>query len=353
MTNTSQSAERRSLLVSSVTSINEIIDNEEIFKSNPLIRELFKLKFSLTSINSILNCGIPKDYLTKKCGCGKSVVPITNHCDCRTCKNCGPRRKARFKNKYLRFLQYQKPDGLHSHLFITIGPPNYQELEFGLMDIRKKITKWRRHDYIKERIKAGLYVIESKQKEDLSWNVHSHMIAFSRHLDNHIRGNCLDCKQNLMKFDKQRGYFCANQKCNSENVIVKRDSKLKSTWRELFNEECHFHVKKIGSVKSKLNYMLKYISTQKEDFQSVYFEALYIKSIKGKRLITAFGGWYKIDLIKFSLKCKIICNKCNSEIIFEYDPEEVSRILYEQSKPPPDPSMQFSNEKPIVEVIKI
>ncbi len=353
MTNTSQSAERRSLLVTKGTSITEILENEEIFNSNPLIRELFKIDFPLKSINSILNCGVTKDYLTKNCGCGKSVVPITNHCDSRTCKNCNPRRKAKFRNKYIGLLQYHRPDGIHNNLFITIAPPNYQDLEFGLIDIRGKITKWRRHEYIKDRIKAGLYVIESKQKEDGSWNIHSHMIAYSRHLDNQIRGNCLDCKQNLMKFDKQRGFYCANQNCNSNNVRVNKDSKLKSTWRELFNEECHFHVKKIGSIKSKLNYMLKYISTQKEDFLSVYFEALYIKTIKGKRLITAFGGWYKIDLSKYQLKNKIICKACNQEIEFRYDLEEVSRIFYEQSKPPPDYYKQFDNEKPVVEVIKI
>jgi frataxin-like iron-binding protein CyaY len=240
---------------------------------------------------------------------------------------------------------------MYSLYFLTISPKNYLNLEEGLEEIRKNLNKWLRHNYIKERIKGGFFVIEAKEKEDETWNIHLHMVVYGRRLDNRIRGRCLKCNQNLLFYNKEtKQYYCSNKNCNSTEVIVKENSKLNQLWIKSTGNEAHFHITSLKSASSTLNYMLKYISTNKEDFQSVKGEARYIMAIKGKRLVSSFGSFYKIKLPKL-LGIPKICPHCNQPIEFIYNSMLVAELMQEKNPPPDNPSAW--NEHPSIEILKI
>jgi hypothetical protein len=180
---------------------------------------------------------------------------------------------------------------------LTISPKNYENLEEGLKHIRKSFTKFLRHKYIDERIKAGLYVIETKGTEG-NWNIHIHAIIYGRFIDNKVRS--------------------------------KKDSKLVRLFRQSSSREVNIHVSRQNSVGFTLNYMLKYISANKNDFKTSFDLALYISTIRKKRLIHGFGEFYKLKL-----KTDKICPFCNQEIIYILD-QEVIYLIEKDIEPPPN-----------------
>ena len=99
--------------------------------------------------------------------------------------------------------------------------------------------------------------------------------------------------------------------------------------------------------------MLKYMTSDKGDFQNVHYEALYLRITWKKHLINSFGEWYNVKFSLYKIELKIFCKKCKQQIQFKYDRAEVDRILYEQNKPPPDVINPQLNEMPKIEVVKI
>ncbi|MFA5174313.1 MAG: protein rep [Candidatus Pacearchaeota archaeon] len=250
----------------------------------------------------MLKCGETTGFnALMHCGCKTQVIHFTHHCCLRTCPSCSKIRKRRIRNKYLPFLSGLHQDRKYFLYFLTISPKNYENLEDGLDHIKKSFSKFLRHKYIKERIKAGLYVIETKGTEG-NWNIHMHTIIYGRYIDNKIRNN--------------------------------KNSKIVDLFRESSGREVNIHISKQNSTKFTLNYMCKYISANKDDFETELDLAKYIFQTRKRRLIHTFGEFYKI---KIQIK-KQICPHCNQPIEYIID-IEVVRVFEEnilKSKPPPD-----------------
>jgi hypothetical protein len=255
----------------------------------------------------MLRCGIKTGFkCIKSCGCGNEIISFKHHCSLRTCPECSKIRKRRIRNKYLPYLKRLHQDRTNFLYFLTISPKNYENLQDGIEHLKKSFAKFLRHDYIKKRIKAGLYVIETKGTEG-NWNVHLHAIVYGRFIDNKIRKN--------------------------------KNSKLVDLFRQSSNREVNIHVQRQGSSEFTLNYMCKYISANKDDFVSELDLAKYIVFTRKRRLISTFGEFYKV---KFKINKKFICKKCGQEIEYLVDFQVVSmleEIKNNLARPPPPPDL--------------
>jgi len=353
-----------SLFIPTAVTLQDYERHALFFKENPLIKELVILGYSTTSINSMLRCGQESRMCLRKCGCGKWVEFVYYRCNLRTCETCSKIRASKIRNKWLPFLYSQELNRTHQLYFLTISPKNYEDLEYGLKEIKDNFNKWKRHKYLTQRIKAGLYVIEVIQtwkgkpqydkqgnflyfhKRD-GWNIHLHMLLYGGRLDNKIRGYCLDCGQNQMSFDKKENkFYCSNHKCQSKNVIIKGQPKLNAMWEESTGSRAHFYIKKVNSVKKALNYVLKYVVADKGEFKDEKGLARYIKTIHRKRLISPFG---KFIGVKIPTPPQIhVCEKCGFEIEYIFDELEIWNFVYKphMKELPPDPP-------PVIEYVKI
>ena len=304
------SSERASFTNRGIT-LQETIENEELISNYPLLKEIRLQGMPLRTVLNFLFCGTTTGYLVKKCQCSEDIHPITVKCDLKTCPICSKRRKQRLKDRFFPYFFHTKKNRDHSLKlrFLTISPPNYVSLEYGLKHIRNSFLKFLRKsyrkgsrklnkktEYLRDRIKAGVYVIEVKQKPDLRWNIHLHAIIFSKYIDTSFRGHCLDCGQNLLKWDKKtKTYYCSSKKCLSSNVLVKTKSRLSDIWRDVTGMDAHFDVQEIrgGCPDTALNYCLKYMSSEKTDYQCLKSEAEFIRLTYQKRMINSFGDFYK------------------------------------------------------------
>jgi hypothetical protein len=248
----------------------------------------------------MLRCGEETGNIVfVNCRCSSKAVNLKHHCCLRTCPDCAKLRKRKLRNKYLPYLSKIYQDRKNYIYFLTISPRNYDSLEDGLKKIRKNFNKFIRHNYIKERVKGGLYVIESKQSNG-KWNIHIHAIVYGRWIDNKIR--------------------------------KEKDSKLVSLWKKSSKEDVNIHISRQGSTLFSLNYMLKYISANKDDFNTPLDMAKYILSTRKMKLISTFGMFFKA---KFEI-IKPVCPHCNMQIYFVFD-FEVMNIYRDALNRPPDP----------------
>ena len=95
-------------------------------------------------------------------------------------------------------------------------------------------------------------------------------------------------------------------------------------------------IKKCGSTETTLNYMLKYISANKDEFQTIEATTTYILETRKKRLISTFGIFYKYKPQKLPKTCVY----CGAKVTYEYDPD-ISRIISEaENEPLPPPIIQ-------------
>jgi hypothetical protein len=294
---------------------------------------LQELGYPEKSLISMNKCGEESgNYIIRNCPeCGVELINLRHRCNLRTCPVCAKKRMRRIRRRYLPALKKFPQTREKFFYFLTISPKNYDDFENGRDKIKKSFSKFIRLDYFKKRVDGGIWVMETKNTND--WNIHLHVIVYGRWLDNRIRGECFDCGQNLMKFDYiNKKYFCANKNCNSTDVIVKKDSKLVSLWKKCSGEDVNIHISKQGSCEFTLNYMLKYISVNKDDFSSSKNVAIYINSTRKRKLINSFGVFFKL---KFS-KERYICAKCGCYIdwIFDY---EVVELMKKSLEPPPPP----------------
>lgn len=310
--------------------------NQKFLESYPVFEALYDLGHPIESINSMLRCGSINGYLKRNCYCGGHTIPLRNNCNQRTCPYCSNRRKKRIRERYMPFIKNYSTNPRASEFiyFLTISPANYEDYEEGLIHIRKSFNKFIRNRYIHDRVKAGLYVIESKTKnkygEEKGWNVHIHAIIYGRWLDNRHRGKCLDCGQNLIKFDyTTKRYSCANKKCNSLNVIYKQDSKIVELFKKCSGREVNVHISRMSSSGFALNYMLKYVSSSKEDFATPQDMAEFIFRSRKQRLINSFGLFFNLKLTKPIH----ICDECHQ--IFQYEFVPILEDSYSQSPDPP------------------
>lgn len=284
-----------------------------------LLSELRRIGYPQESLISMEKCGISTgQFIMSKCDCSFKVIPLTHKCNLRTCLVCSQRRKRRIFNDYIPIIsQYTtSPYSKEFLYFLTIAPEHCSDLKQGIQTLRKNFNKFIRNKYVKDRIKGGLYVIETKNIGN-GYHVHLHAIINGRWLDNRIRGFCPKCKQNLIKKDRITDkYYCGNRNCNNtENLYVSQDSKIVQIWKNCSKKNVHIHIQRQFTPAHTLNYMLKYISSNKNDFQNIPQMANYIYTTRKQKLITKFGSFFDV---KFP-KAPCLCKKCGSPIEYIYD----------------------------------
>jgi hypothetical protein len=266
--------------------------------NNAITSHLIKLGYPKESLDSMSKCGENTGFkIMSFCGCGHKIFPITYNCNLRTCPRCSKTRRRKMSRKYFPFLNSLAQTRKYFLYFLTISPKNYKKLKKGLNHIKKSFSKFLRHNYIKNRIKAGLYVIETKGTEG-NWNIHLHAIIYGRWINNKPRN--------------------------------KQDSKIVRLFKQSSKRDTNIHVKRQNSARFTLNYMLKYISVNKNDFRTDFDLAKYIMAIRGKRLVSRFGLFYKHKII-----VKKECFICKTPIAFTID-QEVIFIIENVKRPPPD-----------------
>jgi len=293
---------------------------------------LRELGYPEKSISSMLRCGQSSGfYMIKKCGCGVSLFPLIHHCNLRTCPACAKLHRRRVFARFLPFFNKFKVDKANFFQFLTISPPNYSTLEEGFSHIRKSWSKFIRRDYIKDRIKAGFYVLETTQADDGSYHIHIHCVMYGRWIDYRLRGKCLDCGQNLIKYDKSSmKYYCGSRRCNSFNVVVYDDTKVAREWNASAKTlAVRIYGKRVDSIYGAVDYLTKYLSVNEADFLSEKDMASYIFNTHKRKLINAFGLFHSIKMDK----PVCICCKCHQEIEFIYDIDAVNILL---QQPPPE-----------------
>lgn len=296
---------------------------------------LRRMGYPEKSISSMNRCGEKNGLiLIKDCHCEIVPVEASHKCNLRTCKSCSKTRKRRIFGRFLPFFSKYKKDRMNYFQFITISPPNYEELGKGFEDIRKNFSKFIRRKYVKERIKAGFYVLETKQDSIGNWNIHIHAVIYGRWIDYRIRGECKECGQNLLKFDKEGGrYYCANKKCNSLNVKRKKGTLLGREWERSSGRNAHIYGERVRNMGGAVSYLTKYIAHNKDNFRDEMGMAEYIFNIRKKKLISAFGKFYK-EKVKVR-KMKYYCPVCGGEIKYIFD-IEVSYMIKDKMRRPPD-----------------
>lgn len=300
--NTSQRAEG-SLLGCNV--ISSHIDN------NLFTLELENVGYPKKSIQSLLDCGHkPVNYkLLKEKEGNLFIVDCTHKCSLTICQTCAKIRSNRIRREILPFLKSIAYNKTYFLYFLTISPKNCFNLEEGLKKIRKNYQKFLRLKEVKDKILASIYVIEATGTEG-NWHVHIHAIIYGRYFDNKVRGYCNKCGQNLMNYNKDtEEYYCANSKCKSKDVSNIKHSKLVRLWMKTSKKEVNMHItSKYFDKRNKvwkntkdhpefvLNYLLKYISIDKNKFKTYKDLAIYAKAIHNKRLINKTGIFSRINL---------------------------------------------------------
>lgn len=317
-----------------------------LFIHKAISSELRLLNYPEDSIASMERCGhFTGELLFRECGCDVSPVRIVHNCNLRTCPRCSLRRKSRIFSRFMPFFRKYPVTRSHFFQFLTISPPNYVDLEHGLKDIKKNFSKFlnspystsrnfRGHlvvdEYVKDRIKAGFYVIETKQKPD-GWNIHIHAVLYGRWIDYRLRGRCLACGQNLIKFDKfSRVFYCGNRKCNSSHVVRYQDTKVSRIWRNISGKSVHVYGERVARFHGAVGYLTKYISINKDDFLDVKGFAKYIFCTRRKKLISAFGMFYNHKISKPIYYCNI----CEARVFYFFD-LELSHFYKQRMKLPP------------------
>ena len=308
-----------------------------LFSIRVISQHLKEMDYPEKSLNSMLKCGTPNGIeIIKNCNCSTEVVECTYSCCLRTCFKCSKKRQRRLRRQLLPKLEaLPRNRDADSLYFLTISPKNYENFQDGFKNITKSFSKFLRIKYIQERVKAGIWAVESKTKnrygEDKGWNIHIHAILYGRRLDNQIRGKCRRCGQNALRFDYESKRFCCkNSNCNSFEVEKYGDSKLVQIFQKCSGFPCNVRISRLNTASFTLNYLLKYISAGQDDFVRVEDIALYIKHTRKRKLINAFG-FMKVFL---SLKIKevYLCKKCKSPIKFLWDLQLVMQIRVEAKK---------------------
>lgn len=336
---------------------------------------LRELGYPEKSINSMNRCGLDSGFkIIKSCGCGDEFKSVPMRCNLRTCSACSNVRKRRIYRKYLPFFRRYVKTKKDFLQFLTISPKNYSNnfkyykwlkkpkfkngkkyyvndkkiniygLEAGIHHLRDCFSKFLRRDYIKNRLKAGFYVLEVKQSKDGSWNIHIHLIIYGSWLDYAIRGKCNKCNQNLLKFDKfNKKYYCANRKCNSLDVIRYESTTLNREWKKSAKSNAHIYGERVHHIYGAVDYLTKYISIDKTQFNNSKDLAQYIYSTRKQKLISSFGSFsfhhkdYKLIL---TLKPIYICKKCGQLVQFSIDTEAL-RLINSSNPPPAQKSLRL------------
>lgn len=268
-------------------------DTAYLLGNSAISSHLRDLGYSPKSLNSFLKCGQPNgEYVEEECKCGQFMRQLTWKCNLRVCPVCSLRRKRRVRGDFLPVLRKYKPNRRDFYYFLTINPENYDNISEGIDHLRKSFSKLIRLKYFKERFKGGLYCIEATNN-GMGWNFHIHAIIYGRFIDN--------------------------------RPVSGQDSLVVSLCNRSFTRRCNVYITALTSPLHSMNYLLKYISSSKEGFQTPRMMAQYITVIHKRKLITSFGLFFDDKPLK---QTKPVCRVCGFEIIFcyELDREVVSHL---------------------------
>jgi len=303
-----------------------------IFSNTAISQHLRELGYPERSIVNLLKCGTPNGIeIIKSCQCSTDIVEMSYRCNLRTCPVCSSKRKRRIRRQFLPKLESLPTNRNAENLyFLTISPSNYPDFITGLKHIRQSFNKFLRIKYIKDRVQAGLWVVETKNHNNKGWNVHIHAVIYGRRLDNQIRGVCRCCGQNLLKYDyKADKLYCANRNCLSTNVERIGQPKVLGIWEKCSKGKANIHISQLNSASFTLNYMLKYISANKDDFDRIEDVAFYIKHTRKQKLLNSFG-FLRLEL-KY-LKEVWNCRKCKTPLVFTFDLQIISQIKSDKAR---------------------
>ena len=124
--------------------------------------------------------------------------------------------------------------------------------------------------------------------------------------------------------------------------MYKKDSKLVRIWKQCSGRPVNIDVRNrvnVGgysrmqlSAGASLGYMLKYISSGKEDFAKPEDLAKYIVTIRKQRLVNTFGVFFNHKFIPMVRQCFT----CKEELFFSFD-YEISQMMQECLEPPATP----------------
>jgi hypothetical protein len=237
------------------------------------------------------------------CNCGFKRFP--KKCNYRICSECGRARSFKFYKKYLKHLKKRRiarsiyDGGLR---FLTLTIENQKALSEGITKLNDSFIRLNRRTYFKNRVSAGIGVIDIKRGKDGLWNLHIHFLIDSKYLD--------------VKSHKQTG----------------EDAKLVQEWKHSTNGSGILYIERVRGYEGSLGYVLKYLTKGIADL-SIEEKASFFKQIFGRRLLFTFGEFYKIK----EHKEQFFCEKCG--LFYQYigmgtEEYEYSRRWFE---PPPDP----------------
>lgn len=335
---------------------------------------LRELNYPQRALKNFEKCGEGTNiFLLGSCDCNTYVFEAKNTCDQRFCSDCAPKRKRRIKKRLLPYLSHYQNDNMYTYKFLSINPQNYPEnfeyykplyvskisktgkkyrvqsgklkifgLEAGLYHLVDSFHMLKRRVFFKEKVKGGFYVIECTNNGN-GWNLHLHCLIYSRYLNNKYRGSCPHCKQWYIKRDRiSKKFYCANRKCNKiyEGHLEKPD--IAQEFEKASKRPCFTDISHIQNRKSCINYVLKYISTPKKNFQNIRQFAQFISVTYRHKLFVPFGEFW--DFTKSKIKSVCICHECDSIIRFQLDfslQEELRNYL----DPPDVPDGGKSNDQ--------
>lgn len=310
---------------------------------NAISEQLSILGYPAKSLRNFSVCGeSTQNYIIASCGCGTYPIELKFVCNNKFCPSCSKRRQIRLRKRLLPYLKSFKNNSLFKWRFLTLSPKNYESYEEGQKDIRESWKKFLRRSYIKDRIKGGFMVVEVTKKNQ-TWNFHIHAIIYSRYLDNTLRGYCPHCYQNYLKYNRnEKKFYCGNGKCNKFYNGIIRESTLSQEFSKASGRECMSDISQARSPKVVLNYMLKYITMNKDSFTEIDDFAFHVFKSYKARQINSFGKFYNFKKqIEQDHKLHVLkkCFCCGEIIKFSFDHE--ASLLYKNSLEKPPPSLNL------------
>lgn len=203
------------------------------------------------------------DFITVHCGSciGNWVVPV--YCGNRFCHVCSGIRLSRVKRRIEWLVAHvQKPNGQRLKM-VTLSIPNTGDLRQQVSSLIKSFRKLRSRAYWRKRVTGGAFVLEITGKEG-SWHAHIHCVCYA---------NWLSWKE-------------------VQRIWAKVSSGL----------ACYISDLPEGNA---VRYLTKYLTKSQlpEDVQIDQSDAL-----KGTRLFSPFGSWYKTNCTY--VKPKPVCPCC-------------------------------------------